>query len=893
MKRYLPLALWFAVVGVMTFAIWYAFASVLGSKWIALPGIPLGKFEIPLPDAPPLAFYPTFVFLTAALLARPPYLWKTGSEYWILGFHWVPKAARRKRSWIDPGRIVFIGFGLRLIMSQDQKWRRRFRLTLASSALISAIGLQAVAAFYLSNVPTDMLAALSLPEPAKTVAYAAGGEELCEYQLEDRVYLSLNDIKPQVRQAFIAAEDKNFYEHGGYDVVSIVRALKENLSKGRTSQGGSTITQQVVKQIVLKDDTRNYSRKIRELFAAARLEQQVSKDRILEAYLNHIFMGRAYGVQAASRAYFGKDVGSLTLSEAAVLAGMPPRPTINAPTHESGEWQGRLRYVLGRMREMDVITEEEERLARLDHLVVIETRNPMNKTAAPYFCAFLYGELKKSHSFEQIFMKGLRIRTTVDMRMQMSAEAAVRDGLLDLERRLGFTGPEGHDAGYRGGCGSNTAAVADYTIEIATVVGSDRDVTVCVDGAAFPMHPQDVKRVRAWEQTSRRFLAAGDILTVRVVTADAGDEKHPRQVRYAVMAKRTGGEGHPKALQASLLSVDPRTGDLKAMVGGFDFNENQFNNAVQSRRQVGSSGKPYVYLTALDKILTVDSIVVDGRACYQTASGTWCPENYKGPKTRQQYMGAVSVRTAVAKSLNSVSVKLAAQVGVDEVIRTMRALGIRSDIPRVLPIAVGAMDLTLWEHTYAYATIAADGRQMPVQCFGRAENRLCREDLGVFVTLVTDVVGKVLSDRPARPNVQAVSASAASAMTYLMKGAIEEGTAKRGQELERVASAKTGTTNDFRDAWLMGYTPDLVTGVWVGRMSPDPIAEEATGGAVALPIWLAYMKTAHSGAPAREFPVPHEVSLRLDPSGKKLLPFPRGRVPERLLTAMPTRSPQP
>jgi penicillin-binding protein 1A len=314
------------------------------------------------------------------------------------------------------------------------------------------------------------------------------------------------------------------------------------------------------------------------------------------------------------------------------------------------------------------------------------------------------------------------------------------------------------------------------------------------------------------------------------------------------------------------------------MVGGYDYAENQYNTATMAHRQLGSSVKPYVYLTALMSGATVDKKVDDHPVTYQTASGPWSPKNYGG-----RYYGTMPLRDLLARSANSVSAQLMAEYGgPDATIRTMRRLGITSKVDRVMPVSVGAVELTLLEHTYAYATIASGGKEMPQLTDSDSQ--------GVFITKVTDRRGDVLYEYKRIEPRQAVPADDAYSLIYLMKGVVEDssGTGHRVMELSRPAGGKTGTTNDNRDVWFMGYTTDLVVGTWVGTMSPQKIAEKATGGAIALPIWLAFMKAAHPATPAREFPVPPDVSLMLDDQGKPI-PFQRGRLPDNRLTPKPQK----
>lgn len=909
-------SLWLAAVAVMTILVWRIARATIGLMWVILPPIAVWPLvaaavltaRVFLPPFRPLswaarlavlalvswfllpagalprwqvggaisipltALVPTAFFLLTALLGRSPFA--RVSERWVLGWRPVP-GGERKTAWRFFRRAALFDWGLHKVPSEKLRFRFAFKRTVAALTFIAVMALPFAKQWMLKGVSYDFSSVTRFDPPTATQVRSADGKTICRFALEEREMVSLDAVPPHVRQAFIAAEDQHFYKHDGIDPVAIVRAARHNLVTHGTGQGGSTVSQQVVKQLILRTSEKSFKRKFREWLLVVELERMMPKDRILEVYLNHIYLGRAYGIQAAARAYFGKDVSQLTVGEAAFLGGMPKGPSQYSPSMHYQRAKARQAYVLQRMAALGFIDETERKAALASDVAVVMDTMPINQTAAPYFCAFVRRQLETAYGFDAVFKKGLLVETTLDLKMQEAAEAAVRNGLIDLERKIGFGGPEGHDDDFAG-CDSRATYVRDDSIEVSVVTSVVPGVTVCVNGESFRMHPDDQRRIEAWQRQAQNELKIGDILSVKVQTfaREKGMPKDAPQGRFATTARRTAGKGHPEALQAALISIEPRTGFIKAMVGGYDFNENQYNVAVQAHRQTGSSVKPYIYLTALRRGTVVTDVVNDHPVCYPTASGQWCPQNYLGPHTAQRYMGAVDLRTALAKSLNSVSVQLLANAGVDEGLATMRALGINSPIPRVLPIAVGALDLTPWEHTAAYAGIAAGGKRLPSQ-FGNATP-------GIFIRKVTDEKGRTLYAYEAKPMVQAVPAGAAYALIHLMKGVVEFGTGHRVRELGRPAAGKTGTTNEFKDAWFMGFTADLVTGVWVGRMTPTPIAKEATGGAVALPIWLGFMEAAHPHTPPREFSVPSDIVLMTGAEGKPL-PFQRGRVPAKYL----------
>ncbi|MDP2692646.1 MAG: PBP1A family penicillin-binding protein [bacterium] len=818
------ITLWVAVIVVIAYWIWATAYQLIANNWLAIT--------------------PAVIFVVFAFLSYPPHIWRTPDSKWprFSPFRFVPL--------FIAGLVVCGTFAVPYVVEKS----------------------------FLAGLPKNVLDSVVNYEPVvSTVAYSADGQEVCRFTLQDRVFVPNESIPLFVKHAFIASEDKTFYQHNGIDLKAIIRAGYENYDSGEIRQGGSTISQQVVKMIVLKDNTKSLVRKVREVLLVVQMERKLSKERILEIYLNHIFLGHgAYGIEAASQTYFGKHVDNLSLAEVAMLAGLPKAPSKFSPFNYFARSKERQHYVLGRMRELGYISEVEKNDAEAEEIMLVDYNEPQNRMSAPYFCEHLKRELKRMYGFDGVYKRGLRVKTTLNMKMQNIAFEAVRKGLVDLERRLGFTGPDGHDADFEGLCRMNGVNVPDGLIAVGKVIFADPKygVSVCVMGEIFNMHPDDVGRINSWEKREKKKILVGDYFPVRIETfSEQVSRKETQEIRYALSAKRTAGEDHPESLQSALIAVEPYTGYLRAIVGGYDWNEHQFNNATQARRQTGSSVKPYVYLSALINGTVVTDKINDHLVCYSTASGSWCPKNYLGPNTRQQYMGLVDLRTALAKSLNSVSVQLLAKVGVDEVIRTMRAVGIKSPIERVMPIAIGALEVTLWEHTYGYATIASNGMEMP--------RHPGAEIPGIYILEVSTVDGQVLYKHISSLGKQAVPSGSAYALIHLMKGVIEFGTGRRVQELRRPAAGKTGTTNDFFDTWFMGFTTDLVVGVWVGRKTPSPIAKEATGGSVALPIWLAFMKAAHPDTPPRDFPVPSDVVLV--PNGNNFVPFQRGHVPKNLL----------
>ena len=912
--RWARLAAW--LVGIALVDRWL-YASVeewLGGNWISIPWSFLESVQIPLAAIAPS------VFTVAALLAGSPYL-RRAAPRWIFTIS-RPSTERQEQSRRIFGRKPFYFIErVRKVVTVTMPDGRaaeageRFVLArvwwtgVAFGTLLSVAALSGMAEDFIAGKPQDLSGVSAYQPVVSTVALDRNGRRMCTFTLENRIYVPLKDIPPHVRNAFIAAEDQRFWQHDGIDPIGILRAAKSNFSEG-TSQGASTLDQQVIKQIILKDSSKRYERKISEILLAVRLEKQMTakygvagaKEHILEVYLNHVYLGKGfYGVEAASQGYFGKSAKDLSLAEAAILAGLPKAPARDSPDGHFDRAKDRQRYVLGRMRDLGSVTQAEYEAAVNEEIVNIRPSHQLNATAAPYACEEVRRYAEKTYGYDAVYKRGLLIRTTFDMDLQEKAQAAVRYGLLDLERRLGFAGPEGHDADAGDRCDPPAEWVADNAIEpnARVIARAGSSMTLCVRGNRFELDPDDVNRVGSWERAKPgRAVRVGDLMTVRIETrTETARDGKGKVTRYALTARRTGGvdaDGKPhfEALQAALVAIEPRTGEIRAIVGGYDWSEIQFDIATQARRQTGSSIKPYIYLSALMKGETVVSTVLDAPICLSTASGAWCPTNYTGPHTVHAYYGTVDLATALAKSLNSVSVRLLVEVGLDQALAVIRALGVKSKIERVFPIAVGSPELTLLEHTAGYASILSNGQALPVQHASGAP--------GLFVTKVSERVRRadgvveehVLYEAKPEPPRQAVPSGDAYAMTHLMKGVVESGTGTRAKRLRRPVAGKTGTTNSFRDVWFMGGTADLAVGVWVGRMTPQPIYKEATGGSVALPIWEGFMEAAYpvtDAAPARDFPIPDDVTL-VDRGERRdgvpvLLPFQRGKMPEKYLTA--------
>jgi penicillin-binding protein 1A len=672
--------------------------------------------------------------------------------------------------------------------------------------------------------PVDKLLHYELP--VATRVYADDGTLLGEFYTEKRYLVPIARIPPVVRQAFIAAEDASFYRHKGVDLAGIARAALVNLWKGEVVQGGSTITQQVVKALLLTPE-KSYERKAKEVLLALRLERQLTKDEILYLYLNLIYLGNgAYGVGAAAKAYFGKETAELTLAEAALLAGLPQAPSRYSPVRHWSRAKHRQRYVLERMaRERFVSWDEAERALREPiHLVRREPR-PQTYVAAPYFVEHVRRLLEERYGGTVLTQGGLHVYTTVNLPMQAAAEAALRQHLDAIDqgrtrarplRRLSDREAERFLAAAR--------AAAD-----ATPPRPGRSYRALVLGPA----PGGGFRVQVEGSVGRLVgtsevplpagLARNDLLAVRRL-AGAGD------------ALEVVADTDPQ-LEGALVSIELATGHVKALVGGYDFARSQFNRATQALRQPGSAFKPFIYAAALDRGYTTASVLVDEPIVLPGGGRAWIPSNYDN-----RFVGPITLRDALTFSRNVVTVKLAQNVGLNYLVDYLPRFGFERRFERNLAISLGAAEVTLLELTRAYTVFANQGRRLEP----------------LLITRITDAHGTLIEElTPSSEPV--ISPETAYLVTSMMRSVVERGTGRRVQALKRPVAGKTGTTNDIHDAWFLGFTPELATGVWVGYDSERSLGRQQTGGRVAAPIFLSYMEAALANTPPSDFPVPEGI----------------------------------
>lgn len=687
-----------------------------------------------------------------------------------------------------------------------------------------------------------------------TELYADDGTAIGSFALEHRIIVSYNQIPPMLRNAVIAIEDRHFESHVGVDVSGILRAASKDLLQWRKTQGASTLTQQLSKMLFLTPD-KSFRRKFQEILLAIQIERYFTKSQIFAMYANQVDLGHGnFGFEAAAQFYFGKHLNELTLPEAATLAGIPRSPTLYSPIVHPEQARRRRNQVLLAMYETGAISSSELQEATAAPLGLNIQR--WNYTVAPYFVEEVRQFLERKYGPEAVREKGLRVYTTLNIKTQQIAEAALKKGLRTDDKRRGWRGPEknilktpmltpqGEPASletYVDEDWKNPLKAGDLVHGLVMEVKDDHAVVRFGDVTAR-ITPPDF----AWTQKTlpADVFAPGDVdlfslRDVRGFMASASLEQEPD-------------------VQGAILAIDNATGEIKAMVGGYDWAESKYNRAVQAERQVGSSFKVYVYAQALMDGTSPFDTVLDAPVSYHTSSGIWAPHNYD-----DKFEGNITVLHALAESRNVPAVRTLARIGVDKVIKLCRKFGLTSRLVPNLPMALGASDLTLLEHTSAFTTFPNDGVHIAPR----------------MVTRVTNYDGRLIDDFP--PEVtDVIPASAARLMVSMLREVFNSGTAVSGRAFaaKHPVAGKTGTTNDFTDAWFLGFNPNLTCGVYVGFDDHRQLGPKEEGAKVALPIWLDFMGEILKDKPPVDFV--HSPLLTSPDQVKDIL---ASAAPERLL----------
>jgi penicillin-binding protein 1A len=667
-----------------------------------------------------------------------------------------------------------------------------------------------------------------------TELYDDQGRTIGSFALQRRVVVSYDDYPQLLRQALISIEDKDFYRHWGVNIWRIAGAAYRDIQSGGRVQGASTLTMQLARNLFLSPD-RSFHRKIQEALLAVQIERRFTKPQIFTLYANQIYLGHGvYGFEAASQFYFSKPAKRLTLDEAALLAGLPKSPSYYSPITHPDHALKRRNLVINSMLEDGNITAQQAAEAR-DQPIRLEVAHDPD-SLAPYFVEEVRRYLEGKYGSDQVHEGGLKVYTSLDMDLQRAANGALFDGLAAYERRHGWRGRlpnvRAGDvalASYQHPDWDSDPEVNGYVHALVTAV-TPASATIRFGRYSATLAAADA----AWTRRKLpEILQSGDIAYVKIVSLS--DNK----ARVA-LEEDSGAQG-------ALVAIDNATGEIKAMVGGRDFNLSKFNRSTQALRQVGSSFKPYVYTAAIDRGATPDDTILDAPVTFPMPSGPpYEPHNYD-----EKFEGTITLRRALAQSRNIPALKLADSIGMKTVIDYAHRFGITSNIPLYLPVALGAVEVTPMEQTSAYSVFPNDGVHITPR----------------YITKVTDYEGRTLEEN--FPDVKdVVSAPTARTMTAMLREVVLHGTAIAASSMKYPLAGKTGTTNNFTDAWFVGFSPSITCGVWIGYDEKKFLGGKETGSRAALPIWMDFMKVALAGKDAGEFqpppdavpnPTPHPV----------------------------------
>jgi penicillin-binding protein 1A len=737
---------------------------------------------------------------------------------------------------------------------------RFFAFLFAAGAIMFVVGALAVGAliYTFSKDLPDHTQLKNYEPPVMTRVHAADGSLVAEYAHERRLYLPANAIPPLVKQAFISAEDKNFYSHNGIDPEGMLRAVKVLLEGNKRMQGASTITQQVAKNFLLTPE-RSFERKIQEALLSIRIEQTYSKERILELYLNKINLGfGSYGIAAAALNYFDKSVQELTLAEVAYLAGLPKAPNNYNPWRNHDAAVDRRNYVVNRMMENGYVSRADGEAAKAEPLTVTPRNVSANSFAAGYFAEEVRRELNDRYGDKKLYEGGLSVRTTLDPKMQLMARKALVDGLVRFDEAHGYRGPykQIDIASDWGLAVSDVAPLGDITPWRLAVVLDVGDSALKV-GLQPPKEKSGevarqretatvtVDNARMVRKRLKLAFAVGDVIFVEPIDGRAG------QMRLRQIPEISG----------AIVAMDPFTGRVFAMVGGFSFDQSSFNRATQAQRQPGSSFKPFVYATALDNGYTPSSVLLDEPIEIAQPDGSvWRPENFE-----QGNYGPHTLRYGVEHSKNLMTVRLARDIGMPLIAETARRFGIYDNMTPLLSMALGAGETTVMRMVTAYSILANGGRQIKATLIDRIQDRWGhtiyrhdeRECLGCDApNFDPGNEPKLVDNRE-----QVLDPLTSYQITSIMEGVIQRGTGVSIKDVGKHLAGKTGTTNDAKDLWFIGYSPDLAVGVYIGYDKPRSLGDSAQAATYAAPIFRDFMKMALASKPDTPFRVPPGIKL--------------------------------
>jgi len=715
--------------------------------------------------------------------------------------------------------------------------------------------------------------------PTVTRLYAGDGKMMAEYATEKRIFVPLVAIPKRVIDAFLSAEDKNFYSHTGVDITGIMRAVRNNVinyGQGKSMVGGSTITQQVVKNFLLTSE-KSLERKVKEAILAVRISQVYSKDKILELYLNEIYLGMgSYGVAAAAQNYFGKSLDELTVEEAALLAAQPKAPNLYNPKKSYEAAMGRRNWVVGRMLEDGHITATEA-AESTKQPITLRNRDALQGVDAAFFSEEVRRDLAEMYGSSILYEGGLVVKTTLNPEYQKLADKALQKAIIDYDQRHGYRGPLGR-----------VTDMAKVSVELPKIAKT-HEHHILDSQALAAVKMADAKHARiVYADGKEASISASQMAWTRKKPSDAfsaGD----------IILVVPGGDGAAELQQipevnGAMVVADPHTGRVLAMSGGYTYGGTEFNRATQAKRQPGSAFKPFVYMAAFENGFTPGSQVLDAPIELSQGAGQpmWKPQNY-----HDDYLGPTTLRVGLEKSRNTMTVRIAQLIGLDKCLEIGSRLGIYTNPPPNLSIVLGASETTLMNLVNAYGMIVNGGKKITPSLIERIDDRHgqtiyrrdsrqcdgCRMEIGE--TMPPIVNPPILPD----DREQVIDPRIAYQITSLLQGAATRGTGARSKEIGKTVGGKTGTTNESRDTWFVGFSPDLVAGVYVGYDKPRPMGAKETGASVALPAFIDFMKEALKDEPNIPFRVPRGIKfLRTDlTSGLPLSEMPPEITPGKVI----------
>ncbi len=721
---------------------------------------------------------------------------------------------------------------------------------------LSAIG--GVFYYFSQDLPSLDSAGTYAPSQATRI-YSDENKVVGQYFIEKRVFVPFNQIPKHMIQAILAVEDARFYDHKGFDPIRIIRAFLKNLESGQIRQGASTITQQVTRALFLTPE-RTVQRKIKELILSRKMELMLTKDQILEIYLNQIYFGHgAYGIQVASKTYFGKNVSDITLEESAFLAGLPKAPNNYSPYRNPEKAKLRQRVVLKRMAVEGYITSTEYREAYDNNLTFQKLHS--GEASAAYFKEYVRQYLISRYGHDLVYKGGLEVYTTLNEEMQQMAETAMKEGLRKLDKRQGYRGPvriyqpeeENNNALFEVKKDLQLgnileARVLSRTKAYAVVEAEGNIGKILLEDmtwAARQLKGHDIREDRTLIEDPKPtdILKPDDIIQVEV-------RQLGRQATLRLPPQEDPHKGTPEPellfrleqepiVEGAFIALDPATGVVRAIVGGYDFKRSEYNRAIMAKRQPGSVFKPIIYGTAIERGFTPASILIDNPVIFtdDETMKVWKPENYE-----KKFYGPTTLRDALTHSRNLATVKLLRKIGIRNVVSYAQKIGIESPLTRDLSLALGSSGISLLELTSAFGVYANEG---------------VRVEPAVILS-VKDKHGRILESRDLSPK-RVLTKETAYVVTNILEDVIQRGTAKRARVIGRPIAGKTGTTNEYTDAWFVGYTPNLSAGVWVGFDDNRSLGYREAGGRAALPIWVEFMEEALALLPVVPFSIPDDI----------------------------------